>query len=328
VLGLPWFKETSPDLVRLPCRLEHVLRPGLWELARCPSGGRLRFATDSEFLAVRVRFGELGFMPNMPRLAQAGLDLYVDQRYYRTVYPAQAGESMLTLAESLPRQPGLRVVDVYLPLYQPVDLLAMRLSADAHVALCPPLLRCAPVVFYGSSITQGACASRPGLAYPALIGRQLGIDHVNLGFSGQGKGDLPVAEAIAEIDAAAVVLDYGVNCESAIALRAVYGCFLRTLRAARPRLPIVCVTPLYSARERWSDPDRSRLEGLRAVVREAVERERTFGVGPLELVEGESLLGTDDEDGLADASHPNDLGFTRIAERLAPTIARYVALSG
>src|SRR5208283_5052762 len=110
-----------------------------------------------------------------------------------------------------------------------------------------------PVVFYGTSITQGGCASRSGMSYQAILGRMLNIDFVNLGFSGNGMGEPEMAQAVGDIDAACYVLDFGQNNQKVEALEKVYAPFLATLRAKHPDTPILAITPIYSAREATGD---------------------------------------------------------------------------
>jgi lysophospholipase L1-like esterase len=324
VFGLPWFAETSPRLQRLPERLRESVREPVWNLAQSPTGGRIRFRTDSPTVVGRLRYQRIGHMHNMHRIGQMGLDLYADDAYWKSVFPTEAGEAELAWFEGAPPA-GLRQIDLYLPLYHPVEVVAIGVADDAVVA--PPLPYAAdrPVVYYGSSITQGGCASRAGMSYEAILSRRLNLDQVNLGFSGNGKGEPAVAGAVAELAAAAFVLDFGVNCDSVAAMEAVYRPFIETIRSRHPRTPIVCVTPIFTTPELWSEAARQRLAGMRQVVRDAVASQRLTD-GEIQLVEGLELLGAGDQDGLVDGSHPNDLGFQRMADRLAPTVAQALGL--
>jgi lysophospholipase L1-like esterase len=131
---------------------------------------------------------------------------------------------------------------------------------------------------------------------------------------------------VAELDAAAFVLDFAQNCDSVAAMAEVYRPFIDTIRARHPRTPIVCITPIFTTSELWSDASRERLAGMRQVVRDAVAAAQHQGDAAIALVEGPALLGPGEQDGLVDGGHPNDLGFQRMADRLAPTIARVLGL--
>ena len=132
-----------------------------------------------------------------------------------------------------------------------------------------PFAVAAPVVFYGTSITQGGCASRPGMSYQAILGRRLNLNHVNLGFSGNGKGEAAVARAVAEIDAAAFVLDFAQNNTDVDSLAQVYDPFIGILRERHPDTPIVAITPIYAAGEATGS---QRNEQMRALIRKVVSR--------------------------------------------------------
>jgi lysophospholipase L1-like esterase len=134
------------------------------------------------------------------------------------------------------------------------------------------------------------------------------------------------AAAVAELDGAAFVLDFAQNCDSVAAMAAAYQPFIDTVRTRHPRTPIICITPIFTTSELWSDASRERLAGMRQVVRDAVATARKRGDAAMSLVEGPALLGPGNQDGLVDGVHPNDLGFQQMAVRLAPTVAQVLSL--
>lgn len=329
VAGLPWFGENAPHLWRLPGRLKPVVREPVWHLATNPSGGRLRFRTDATALAVRLNYPEQATYHNISIIGQMGVDLYLGGRYYgsgapRAVSAPQEGEFEHVFFEGLPA--GWREVCLYLPLYAPVEVLAIGASDDAQFGLPSPFSVTKPVAFYGSSITQGGCASRPGMSYQAILGRMLGIDFVNLGFSGNGMGEPELAEAMAEIDASCYVIDFAQNIGSVDGVRAVYGPFLRIIRKQRPVVPIICNTPIYASPARWHPDRAARLEGMRQVIRDAVAERREAGDRSIRLTEGPDMLGPDLADGFVDGVHPSDLGFQAMAEGFRPVVAEALGL--
>jgi len=178
-------------------------------------------------------------------------------------------------------------------------------------------------VFYGTSITQGGCASRPGMVHTAILGRRFDRPVINLGFSGNGTLDLPIAQCLGRINAAVFVIDCLPNLRAAqVAERIVP--FVRELRRARPNTPIVLVEDrsysqaflVASARER----NRKSREALRA----GFERLEKDGVEGLVYLEGDALLG-DDGEATVDGSHPNDLGFVRQAAAMGRALAPILA---
>ena len=262
----------------------------------------------------------------MHAFGQTGVDLYLDGEYRGTATASAEAMPGVTVEhvyfEKQPRRE--REVTLYLPLYKPVKVLGIGMDADAKIGKAKSHVLSKPVVFYGTSITQGGCASRSGMSYQAMLGRTLNIDFVNLGFSGNGKGELVVAQAVAEIDAAAFVLDFAQNNGTLESLKAVYDPFLGALREKHPNTPILAITPIANAREQL-DPD-SQTESMRVHIREMVSRRIGAGDLKLQIIEGTDLLGPDRLDGLVDGTHPNDLGFQWMAEGIAPRLAKILGL--
>jgi hypothetical protein len=328
--GLPWYTENNGDLVRLPIRLDKSFRPPVWNLAKSPSGGRIRLRTNSSQIAVRLEYPSAPNMANMHAFGQTGVDLYLDGTYISTAVadkdakPGTIYEKPLFSAGDRPR--AEREVTLYLPLYKPVKVLAVGLDKDAKVSRAKSFAVARPVVFYGTSITQGGCASRSGMSYQAILGRMLNLDFVNLGFSGNGLGEPEVARAVAEIDASCFVFDFAGNNPTLESLAQAYAPFLETVRAKHPDTPILAVTPIYSAREAGGDPARGKSQAMRDHIRLVVSRRIAEGDRHIQLVEGTDLLGPAQGDGLVDGAHPNDLGFQWMAEGLAARLRKVLGL--
>jgi lysophospholipase L1-like esterase len=252
------------------------------------------------------------------------VDVYSDGMYVASAIADKDAKPGKAYEKSFHLGGGMRDVTIYLSLYKPVKVLGIGVSKEAKVEKPKPFALARPVVFYGTSITQGGCASRSGMSYQAILGRMLDIDHVNLGFSGNGKGEQPLANAVAEIEASCYVLDFCQNNRTVESVAEVYGPFIDRLRAKRPDTPIVSITPIYSAREAF-DPT-VEYEKMRVHIREAVSKRIAAGDRRLHLVEGTDLLGRSRDDGLVDGTHPNDLGFLWMAEGLAPRLRKILEL--
>jgi hypothetical protein len=178
-----------------------------------------------------------------------------------------------------------------------------------------------PICFYGTSITQGGCASRPGMAYAAILGRWLDRPILNLGFSGSARAEPEMAELLAGLDPGAYVLDCLPNVEGAQAVHDRVAPMVRTIRAARPRTPIVLVECVRFARPPFVRDMRRAWQRKNAELRLAFRRLRASGVGGLHYVPADDLLGGDGE-ATVDGVHPTDLGFLRMAQVLAPVLRR------
>lgn len=327
VNGLPWYGENNGEMFRLPRRLQDQFRPAVWNLAKSPSGGRIRLRTNSTALAIRVEYDSAPNMRNMHAFGQTGVDLYVDGIYRGTAVAdkdAKPGKVYEHVYFTLPDQPRAeRDVTFYLPLYKPAKVLAVGVDRDAKITRARRFALPQPVVFYGTSITQGGCASRSGLSYQAVLERMLNLDFVNLGFSGNGLGEPEMARAVAGIDAACFVLDFAQNNRTVESLSKAYGPFIETIRARHPDTPILAITPIYAAGE-WNG--KSQNEAMRAHIREVVSRRIAGGDANIQIVEGTDLLGPAQGDGLVDGTHPNDLGFQWMASGLASRLRKVLGL--
>jgi len=326
VSGLPWYGENGGELFRLPVKLKDTFPKPVWDLAESPSGGRIRFRTNSSTLAIRLEYPHPPSMTNMHAFGQSGVDLYIDGVYRDTAIAGKDSKPGLTQEHTyFHDQPRTdREITLYLPLYMPAKVLGIGLDTDARVEAPKPFAVSKPIVFYGTSITQGGCASRSGMSYQAMLGRMLNVDFVNLGFSGNGKGEPAVARTVADIDASYFVLDFAQNNPTVESLTEVYAPFLETIRSKHHDTPILVVTPIYSAHESWSAD--ARLNGMRELIRQVAAQRIASGDRNIEIVEGTDLIGPSRGDGLVDGTHPNDLGFEWMAEGLAGRISKVLGL--
>ena len=321
-LGWPAADRAAP-WDRLPARAEALVRPPVLELSHHSAGIAVRFVSDASEIHARWKLRSAGLaMPHMPATGVSGLDLYARDLdgEWRWVAPgiprAQENESRLVAG----LDPGEREYLLYFPLYNGVESVEIGVPGPARLEPGPPRpdRRGRPLVFYGTSITQGGCASRPGMGHPAILGRWLDRPVVNLGFSGQGRMDLELAGLLAEIDAAAYVIDCLPNMNGeVVAERAAP--FVRALRAKRPDTPILLVED-RSFTDSWIRADRRRHHAAsRAALRAAFAELRAEGVQGLHYLEGAELLG-DDAEAAVDGSHPTDLGFVRQARVFAAAL--------
>ena len=310
---------------RLPAKAEGVVRPDVWELGQHSAGLCARFITDSPSISARwdLLRGELA-MAHMPATGVSGLDLYIRDpgapRYQRYAWigvgqPTQQEGNESQLVAGLAGGPHEFVL--YLPLYNGAEQVEIAVEESASLEPAPPR-DLKPIVIYGTSIVQGGCAARPGMAYTSIIGRTLDWPVINLGFSGNGQAEPEVARLLAEIDPAAYVLDYCPNNDAAgVAERTEP--FVRILREARPDTPIVLVENVIPQRYRAVP---SALDGTRqknAELRAAFERLLAAGVKHLLYVPCENLFGHDTE-GTVDGIHPTDVGFQRMAATIGPVV--------
>lgn len=329
VRGLAWFKENQGTFARLPLRAKGIVRPGVWNLGLRPASARIAFRSNTSSLAVRVRNLDTIVMPHMTASASNGLQLYCGEpmkmRPWSVAIPSMAEpEFTAQMFEGIPSK--MREYRLYLPLYRPLESLHLGFSKGARIAPPSPNSLAKPVVFYGSSITQGGCASTAGGDYVSSVGRRLNLEVINLGFSGNGKGDAEMAELMGEIDAALYVLDYSPNV-TVTQLRRTLPRFVRILRERRPNSPILLLTIQLQATYDYNLKARGHLEAKRDVMIGFYVQQRRKGFVNIHLVDGFGLLPFGGESLYADTTHLTEHGFNMMAERLAPAIEQILMLS-
>lgn len=314
------FSDTEKYFDRLPARAKGVVRDAVWNLSRHSAGMLVQFKTDAtEIHADYAVTSENLAMPHMPATGVSGLDLYAratDGMWKWVAVVAPKSQAVKTRIVSGIR-PGERDYAIYLPLYNGTEHLRVGVPTGAtFIPTAPRQQR--PIVFYGTSITHGACASRPGMPHPAILGRRLNCPVINLGFSGNGRMELEVGQFLAELDAAAFVIDCLPNM-AADDVTAKAQPLVRQLRRAHPQTPIVLVEDRSYSGSWLLDGQRERNAGSRAALQAEYQKLRDGGVTGLHYVEGESLLGSDRDD-TTDGSHPSDLGFQRHADAMEPVL--------
>ncbi len=311
---LSWFD-------RLPASAQAKVTPAVWSLSRDSAGMMVRFKTDSTAIHVHYKVTKAGLgMPHMPATGVSGVDLYARDadgkwKWVQVTKPATQ-EMQVEIIKGL--APGLREYAAYLPLYNGVEFLKIGVTKGAKFEGLAP--RSKPVVFYGTSITHGACASRPGIVHTGILGRRLDMPVVNLGFSGNGRMDTAVGDFLTQLDAAVYVIDCLPNMvpeqvrEKCIPL-------VRQLRAARPDTPIVLVEDRRFTNS-WITPIKEKFhDDNHAALKASYEALQKEGVQKLFYIGGDALYGTDSE-GATDASHASDLGFMRQADIFEPVIRK------
>ena len=323
------FEDRNSPWDRLPARAEGVVRAPVWGNSRHSAGIAIRFLSDSPSIEVRWKLtSDRLDMPHMPATGVSGVDLYV-----RTDLPGNSGwrwagngrpagvENERHLVKGL--KPIEREWMLYLPLYNGVASIQIGTAEAASIEPAKPRDR--PIVFYGTSITHGACASRPGMAHVAILGRRLDVPVVNLGFSGSGTFDIEIADLMSEIDAAVYVLDCLPNLRGEqVAARAAP--FVRRLRSLRPDVPIVLVEDRTYADAMFNTDKAVRNHENRSALKAARDQLTAEGVVRLFYIEGDRLLG-DDGDATVDSSHPTDLGFMRHADVFEPVLRSALSAS-
>lgn len=338
--GLTWHDVTQwgvegrilPDQERLrwfdrfPSRAKETVTSNVWNLSRDSAGMMVRFKTDATAIHVHYKLldGNLA-MAHMPATGVSGVDLYArdEAGKWRWVQVAKPSQQEVKAEIIRGLAPGYREYAAYLPLYNGVESLSIGVAEGSQFEGLAP--REKPIVFYGTSITHGACASRPGMVHTAILGRRFDRPVVNLGFSGNGKMDEAVGEFLVQLDAAVFVIDCLPNMGPAQVTEKCVP-LVKQLRKSQPTTPIVLVEDRRFSND-WILPAKHAFHTENhAALAAAFESLKNDGIENLFYIHGDHLYG-DDSEGATDASHASDLGFMRQADAFEPILREALAAS-
>ena len=310
--------ETLP-FHRMPCEIAESVSQGVSFLNFWTAGGRVRFATNSPYIAVRCETREPIAVSSLMSLSnRAGFDLYEETEdgefVFRNSLPAasdRVGKMGFEAVKDLPKDGKVRQYILNFPCYGSVKNLAIGLHQDAILEKGASYKYEKPVVFYGSSVTQGGSASRPGMTYQAHLAKEFGFDHVNLGFSGNARGEREMVDYLASLDPLIFVCDYDYNARTLEHLQATLPSLYETFRRAHPDTPFLFL----------SSPGMNGGKPRRDFVAETARKAIESGDQNVYFVDGAKMFdGVFEKDCTGDNCHPNDLGFFRMYEEIAKPI--------
>lgn len=315
---------TEPYFRRVPSDVADATSEGVSKLSRESAGGRVRFSTDSPYVAIRAKYRAVGRSPHLTLLSTAGFDLYQDGefgcRYVKEFrMPYDMGDSYEQIIHL--NGEALRYFTLNFPVHAVVEQLEIGLKPDAALGAPMPYRDLDPVVFYGSSIVHGTAASRPGCIYPAVISRELNLDFYNLGFSGQAKGEEALARWMATLPMSVFVCDYDHNAPSVEYLKETHYPLYEIIRRDNPDVPYIMITrPDY-----WTLPRaQEQILQRRDVIMESYLKARATGDKNVYFIDGLSFNGGAHQYEMSvDGVHPNDAGFLRMADGIG-TVIRHV----
>ena len=296
---------------RMPDDVAKTVSEGVHYGVKYTAGGRVRFRTDSSYIAIHY-VGTMGKMPHFAFTGSCGFDLYIGNEFagkYDPPLPKDKGyESVIDLYNR-----DMKEVSINFPTYSLVEELYIGLYENAAVEAPSPYRVEKPVVFYGSSITQGGCSSRPGTCYEPYITRRFDCDHINLGFSGNAKGEKEIAEYIASLDMSLFVYDYDHNAPDVEHLEATHERMFKTIREKNPDLPII----MMSRPKLYLDThEEKRLE----IIKKTYDNDMANGDKNVYFIDGRYLCKVCGNEGTVDNCHPSDLGFFSMAQVLGDLI--------
>ena len=293
------------------------ISPNIRGLSRNCAGIRLRIKTDSPYIAIKTKWGWQNKLPQMAKSGSCGFDVYKFQNgeyiYLRSFMPpidCEYGyESILDLSDKMTEYV------INFPPYQDVDTLYIGVKDGSEFEETTPYFNEKPVVFYGSSITQGGCCSRPGNAYENYLSRMLNIDYLNLGLAGNCLAEPELCEYMSHLSMSCFVCDYDHNAPTVEHLQNTHFALYEAIRKNNPDIPYI----MMSRPDYYIDRHEDNLK--RTIIMESFRKAKELGDNNVYFIDGASMFGTNEREACsADGCHPNDLGFYRMAKAIYPTL--------
>lgn len=313
-------KRYGDNYWRLDPEVALATSPGVYRLGSNTAGGRIRFVTNSKRVALIATYSDSYQASHFPPTGTTGFDIYVGKRYHATFVPPvtmpnKAYESVMSFESS-----EERLVTINMPLYSSPTKVYIGLDDGATLKRAKDYTVEKPVVYYGSSITQGGCASHAGMSYEGIISRKLDINFINLGFSGNGKAEPVIADYIAGLDMSAFVYDYDHNAPTVEYLAATHENMFLKIREKHPDMPIIMVSrPNYAP---------GVCDDRFAVIKRTYDNAVKRGDKNVYIYHGRQFFADSEEwcEATVDACHPTDYGFHIMGEKLCPIIAEVLGL--
>lgn len=313
------YDTAAERYLRMPPDKAAAVSDNVARLNRHTSGGRIAFVTDSDTVSLYAKIIPEHFMSMMSWSGQASFDLYINGKFcglFRNK-PKMDATCTYTLPgrNLVPLPKGKKHVVIHFPCYAEISRVLVGVSGDSMIAPDNPYKDLPPVLYYGSSITQGAAVSRPGLMYQNYLAREFGYDYFNLGFSGNAKGEAAMIEYLFSLPSSLFVMDFDHNLNAADKLVQAHYPLYKAYRTAHPDTPI-----LFISRPSFDFCPCS--VGTRDVIIDTLERARAEGDQNVYFLDGETIYGEQHRDACTvDGTHPNDVGFFRFYEALRPYFA-------
>lgn len=316
-------EATESRYVRLPDSLKAISREPVWRLSRNSAGLAIRFCSNSTTIAARWENLYNNHMNHMTPTGCKGLDLYAwvngSWRFVNSARPTDKVNEATIISHM---HPVNREYMLYLPLYDGVSSLSIGIDSLASISQPQMAIprRTKPVVFYGSSILQGGCANRPGMAHTNIISRRLNREAINLGFSGNALLDYEIADVMSAIDAGVYVLDFVPNASSE-QINEKAETFYRKIRSKHPKTPIIFIEDPIFTHTLFDTRIDMEVKNKNKAINQVFNHLKEIGEKNIYLISSENMLGKDGE-ATVDGIHFTDLGMMRYADLVCPVIKK------
>jgi len=323
-----FYDEKSSSYRRVPEDVAaKTLNPGVVALSCCTSGGRIRFVTDSCFISIKAAIPATYPMPHMSITGSHGFSVYADGVYKNRYSPTfgdfaqfcgEWREDCIAFEEKkvISEVRKERLIEIYFPLYAGVSKLYIGIEPGSVIKEAPAYKHKKPMLFYGSSVTQGACVSRPGNDYISILARRLDSDYINLGFSGNGNAEDAMIDYIASVDASLYAFDYNMYPRRKERVLPPYFSIYERIREKHPDSVIL----MYDKPGCDFEPYPEREE----IIKNAYEKAVSLRDKLVCHIPAYNLLGDYERDAcMVDQAHPNDLGAVRMADAIYNAVGEF-----
>ncbi|MNK01680.1 hypothetical protein D3C87_194860 [compost metagenome] len=323
--GQGWHSGLQSFYDRLPAKAETSVRKEVWNLSKNNAGLNLRFKSDASEIIIKYSVSGYLRMDHMPATGVSGVDLYAQDAKGKWIWAAgkyKFGDTIeykFTNLNTISKE--AREYTLYLPLYNTVKW--MEISVPEQSIFTPlPVSKEKPIVVYGTSIAQGGCASRPGLAWTSMLSRKLNRPVVNLAFSGNGRLEKEVYELLPEIDASLYVLDCLPN------LTGVTGeevtkrveATVTYLQSKKPRVPILLTEHDGYTDDGINASRKKAYEVTNVALKTAFDKLKAKGLKNIYYLTKDAI--NQDIESMVDGTHPNDIGMMHYADAYEKAIRK------
>lgn len=328
IYGLSVTDSQNRQFYRLPPETLEAMRqvPRYANFGRRVVGGRVRFCTDSSQITVHMTLDHTMEDITIPLSGSAGADIYlgrgIESEYLGCVAPEHHVENEISVEKTFFKKNEMQIVTVNLPRNDHMLSMQIGIDDDARIEEAPEYTITKPIVFYGSSITEGGCASRVGNAYTSIVCRWLDADYRNFGFSGAARGEKAIAEYIASLpDMSVFVYDYDHNANDVNQLSDTHEAFFRIIRDAHPDLPVLMMS------RPDTDKDKEDSKARKEVIYATYSNAKARGDKNVWFLDGQTFFGKYGRaECTVDGTHPNALGFMRMAEKVYAALCEILGI--
>ena len=313
LFGVKYYKDLG--FLRMPCEDSAKVTPNISYLSGHTAGGRVAFMCDSSRIRINVSYPTLEKMYHMPLTGQAGfslLEVKGEKEYLRYSFAPNFGseDGYISTSRKLPGR-GMRKYILYFPLYNKVKELEIVIEKGSSIKPFNPYKETLPFLYYGSSITQGGCASRPDNAYQSIVTKINHIDHINLGFTGNCKGEKEMAEFVAKTPCSLFIYAYDNNAPTPEHLKQTHEEFFKIFRKHQPNTPVIFVSATNYGE------NSKQYKKRRDIIIETYNNALKAGDKNVYFLDGKTMYPSSMRESCSvDGAHPNDLGFYFIARQI------------